>query len=148
MNTLHKEQDRHNNGAQSAFFSQRLSDDGKGLSDGMRGHLEAFLRTVANSALKVRVLEFFLAQPGVCVGTGQLAERLRVDHQEVRDAVQELGWQGALTFCPYFGRGDLCLMNPQYQTEQMKRDLNILMLALRHAPGEVETHLASLEKAE
>ena len=108
------------------------------FDEAMRLDLQLFLTNVANSPLKIRVLQFFLAQPGACVGTAQLAERLGLPHQHLRDAVQELGWQGAITFCPYFGHGDLCLMNAKYQSETMKRDLNIFQLAMRHAPEELE----------
>ena len=102
--------------------------------------LDNFLASVANTALKVRVLQFFSKQPGVCLSSAQLAERIRANSDEVKSALQELNDDGALTFCPHFGYGDLCLMNPNYHTTMMKRDIKLLLHALKARPEQIWQH--------
>jgi len=55
---------------------------------------------------------------------------LKLSKAEVRAALQPLHDAGALTYCPYFGDTELCLMNPNYHVTVMKRDFQLLRLAL------------------
>jgi hypothetical protein len=107
------------------------------LDSPMRQELHTFLRKVANSPLKVKALHVFLLQSGVCLSSAQLSERIGESVERIREALQQLNDEGALTFCACFGYGDLCLMNPNYQTTAMKHDLALLLRALRVEPAQV-----------
>ncbi|HEX8551266.1 MAG TPA: hypothetical protein VF681_06875 [Abditibacteriaceae bacterium] len=125
----------------SSVFSLESND----MTIAMSPDLRSFLRDVANSPLKVRILQLFLTQSGVCISSVQLAERIGSDSAEVRVALQELNHEGALMFCPHFGHSDLCLMNGRYQTDGMKRNLQLLLGALREKPESVWMHLKNID---
>lgn len=100
-----------------------------------------FLDAVADTHTKLHVLEFFLLHSGICVSSGQLATRLDISQEAVREALRPLHDEGVLTYCPYFGNADLCLMNANYHTTAMKQHLSRLKKAMDEDASAVWAHI-------
>lgn len=109
---------------------------GSASADGeaMTPELHHFLTNIANTPMKVQVLALFMEKSGICLSSDQMAVYFKTDQETVRAALLQLGNDGILTYCPYFGNADLCMMNPNYHTSRIKRDLRLLATALQSQP--------------
>lgn len=100
----------------------------------MNPSLDWLLREVANSALKVRVLELFLTHPDLSLSTFELAFRLNVSTSEIQEVVLELAAAQALS---YFATSDQCSLEWTEINEKVVQGYEALSVALRETPESV-----------
>ena len=106
----------------------------KSWDDADRATLRDFIRMVANTALKIKVLNVFLYDPYLCLSTEELAHRLQENVLEVQSSVRELHARGAFHYCESFAYADLCSLSFQRHTPAIQHCLCLLRLALRLEP--------------
>lgn len=104
------------------------------LSEEDRAELTDFLASVANSTLKVKILRLFLSDPGLCLSSPSLAERVGASIFEIRRAAQQLADEGALNYCPHFAFSDLCHLSLSRLPQPVQSQLKVLITALRCEP--------------
>lgn len=100
----------------------------------MNPSLEWLLREVADSSLKVRVLELFLTHPGLSLSTFQLAFRLNISTFQAQQAVAQLAAMNALSYHSVFGYSDQCTLDESLLSDEMACGQIALLDALRHTP--------------
>ena len=98
--------------------------------------LKAFVRTVANSPLKIALLTHLWHTRGVFTDTTELANRLNRDPAAVRTAVRELADADALDYDAnsFFGFADLCFL---VETPQRQRTVGALAEAMTRDRGRI-----------
>lgn len=105
--------------------------------DHSQEQLQDFLEAVANTPLKVKILQLFLSDPGLCLSSSVLADRIEQPPFETRQAVQQLNRAGALNYSPHFAFTDLCSLSISRLPEAMRQQLCLFQVALRRQPETV-----------
>ncbi|RYX81080.1 hypothetical protein EON83_25680 [bacterium] len=106
----------------------------KDWDEAARATLRDFLRAIANTPLKIKILHFFLHDPYLCLSSENLALRINEDAVDVQRRSRELSNDCAFHYCESFGYADLCCLSFNRHTPAIQHCLCLLRLALRIEP--------------
>ena len=104
-------------------------------NDNGRETLRDFVRMVAPTPLKLRILTLFVADPYLCLSSEYLAHRLGEEMVEVQEGARGLSDAGVLSYCASFAHSDLCCLSFASYTPSVQYCLRLWRLSLSVAPG-------------
>jgi len=109
--------------------------------------LQDFVRHVANSRIKIDILQYFNGRSADSrrgapfASTAELAGKIHQDLPAVQSAVQELRAAGVISYGPAFGDDDLCYVNDKLHTPEIMHGLAALFSALASNPQDIDACL-------
>ena len=104
-------------------------------SDNGRETLRDFVRMVAPTPLKIKILTLFVADPYLCLSSEYLAHRLGQGVADVQEGARGLSDAGVFSYCASFAHSDLCCLSFASYTPSVQYCLRLWRLSLSLDPG-------------
>lgn len=103
--------------------------------DAGRRSLSDFVRLVAPTPVKIKILNLFLSDPYLCLSSEYLGHRLGEEVDDVRKSARELSDAHAFSYCPSFAHSDLCCLSFASYSPTVQYCLRLWRLSLSIAPN-------------